>query len=302
MNNTCPSCGAVYNVAGKDVGRRIKCKKCGTALTVTEAGLEVDAEAAPAPAPSFPAVDDRYDEEESPSRDRDRGRKDRGRSRGGPGFDLGQALKAIGGLSTILFGIGAFLVIVFFFQPYISTAAVKRASGGTERFEQEQVLKLRTLEPDKDKIDDERVKIKEEEAALDEENAKALATEENQKKYAEAKKGFRTREKDLFKQEKDLEKRKNNIIREMRPKSYEAHDNEASAKINAKRSEWLEQYGLMFGFAFLALGCIGYVRSDAHLVVRIVGGTILVLVMMAIFNKFSGCQGGMSIPKAINGG
>ena len=42
MNNNCPSCGALYNVASKDIGRRLKCKKCNSALTVTDAGLEMD--------------------------------------------------------------------------------------------------------------------------------------------------------------------------------------------------------------------------------------------------------------------
>src|SRR5688572_25569716 len=42
VNNTCPTCGAVYNVAAKDIGRRIRCKKCATGLTVSDAGLELD--------------------------------------------------------------------------------------------------------------------------------------------------------------------------------------------------------------------------------------------------------------------
>ena len=38
MNNACPSCGAVYAVTAKDIGRKIKCKKCSSALRVDDTG------------------------------------------------------------------------------------------------------------------------------------------------------------------------------------------------------------------------------------------------------------------------
>ena len=50
MNSACPTCGAVYAVTPKDVGRKLKCKKCKTALAVTDAGLVVDTPSASAPA------------------------------------------------------------------------------------------------------------------------------------------------------------------------------------------------------------------------------------------------------------
>ena len=50
MNSACPTCGAVYAVTPKDVGRKLKCKKCHTALAVTDAGLVVDTPSASAPA------------------------------------------------------------------------------------------------------------------------------------------------------------------------------------------------------------------------------------------------------------
>src|SRR5690349_19401608 len=67
MNNTCPTCGALYNVASKDIGRRIKCKKCSAALIVTESGLEEEGAAAPASSPkpareSAAEADDEGDE------------------------------------------------------------------------------------------------------------------------------------------------------------------------------------------------------------------------------------------------
>lgn len=125
MNNTCPSCGAVYNVAAKDVGRRIKCKKCGSALTVTDSGLEVDGGPAAAPA-SAPAGDD-YDDlgDAPPPRSRSASRRSSGGGMGGLQVDPMQLLKDFGGLWSLLFGFGAFLVIVFMFMPIIGQAHVK---------------------------------------------------------------------------------------------------------------------------------------------------------------------------------
>lgn len=108
MNNTCPSCGAVYNVASKDIGRRIKCKKCGSALTVTDAGLELDSVP---PAEVEPAGG-----EEAPRR---------GRSRS-TSYDTGSnAYQEFGGLPTVLFAFGAFLSILCLFMPIIDQAKVR---------------------------------------------------------------------------------------------------------------------------------------------------------------------------------
>jgi hypothetical protein len=147
VNNTCPSCGAVYNVAAKDAGRRIRCKKCSAGLVVTDAGLEVDAPAAPGPARSpAPAADDYED---------DAPRRGRGRSpRGGLALDPVQIFKDFGGVPSLLFGFGAFLVIVFLFQPIIGGAAVSRAEGASERIDLEWKVQERKLRKDK-KTDEE---------------------------------------------------------------------------------------------------------------------------------------------------
>ncbi|HEX4610793.1 MAG TPA: MJ0042-type zinc finger domain-containing protein [Urbifossiella sp.] len=148
MNNTCPSCGAVYNVAAKDIGRRIRCKKCATGLLVTEAGLEVDDPTvspgpAPAPAPPrAPAPADDFDDEPP--------RRERGRApRRGLKLDPIQMFKDFGGVPSLLFGFGAFLVIVFLFQPIIGMAAISRAQGGSERIDLEWKTTQRKLEKDK---------------------------------------------------------------------------------------------------------------------------------------------------------
>ena len=142
MNNTCPTCGAVYNVTSKDVGRRIRCKKCQTGLTVTSTGLELDEPTAPLPSRSAPApapveLDDDAD-------DRPRRRPARG-----PSFDATKVFKDFGGVPSLLFGFGAFLVIVFLFQPIIGLAAVSRAEGTRERLDLEWAGQLRKLQKDK---------------------------------------------------------------------------------------------------------------------------------------------------------
>jgi predicted Zn finger-like uncharacterized protein len=126
VNNSCPSCGAIYNVAQKDIGRRIKCKKCGTGLVVTEAGLEVDG-GAPVPAGGAPLGDDAYDDRDDAA-PAPRPRRSAQRSAGGPGLQLDpiQMFKDIGGVPTVLFAFGAFLVIVFLFMPIVGIANVSR--------------------------------------------------------------------------------------------------------------------------------------------------------------------------------
>src|SRR5215467_5117488 len=43
MQNTCPNptCGAMYNLTPQHIGRSFACKKCGSTLVVTPAGLEL---------------------------------------------------------------------------------------------------------------------------------------------------------------------------------------------------------------------------------------------------------------------
>ncbi|MBX9622186.1 MAG: zinc-ribbon domain-containing protein [Gemmataceae bacterium] len=168
MNNLCPSCGALYNVRPKDIGRRVKCKKCGSALSVADTGLVLDG---PAAAPEAAPPDNPFAvEPDAPrrSRDRDRDRpKDRPRREPRPGggllagFDPVQTFKDFGGFSTVLFAAGAFLVVLFAFQPLIGAAAVQRAQGAVERVDLDWKAKERKLRKDK-KGEDEINKAREE--------------------------------------------------------------------------------------------------------------------------------------------
>ena len=245
VNTTCPTCGAVYNVAAKDIGRKLKCKKCSTALTVTEAGLEVDGPppGAPVGSKSSPAMLDDDGDDDAPVVKKKKGRFDRG-----PG---GNPLDAVGGLPTVLFGFGVFLVIVFTSLPIIGMAGTDRATAYVDKLNNELKVKKDALAPKGKKPNDwtdaERTKMREDGEKIEEEYSKKI---------------------------KDA-----------------ALDAE-STKISNRRDVWLETYGLMFGFLFVAFGCIGYLRSDQPLTLRIVAAVILGAMMLIMFGKFGGGCGG----------
>jgi predicted Zn finger-like uncharacterized protein len=186
MNTSCPTCGAVYNVAAKDIGRKLKCKKCNMALKVTDAGLELDGgtgTAPPAesskPAPVAAVVEDEGDEEVVV-------KKKKGKYERGPRTN---PLVAVGGIPTVLFGFGVFLVIVFTAMPIIGMAGTARANAYVDKLKLERDQKLKNLLPknkkpgdltsdEQKKFEDDSKKINEDyekqltEAALDAERPK----------------------------------------------------------------------------------------------------------------------------------
>lgn len=132
MNDTCPSCGAIYNVAVKDIGRRLKCKKCSAALTVTDLGLARDDGAdAPHGAP------DRHAPDEA-----DYGPVPRRRAGSG-----GNPLVAIGGVPGLLFGIGILFVLFFTFLQALSAASNQRAAEYEKKLALEEEVRIRKLLP-----------------------------------------------------------------------------------------------------------------------------------------------------------
>jgi predicted Zn finger-like uncharacterized protein len=148
MNNACPSCGAVYAVAAKDIGRKIKCKKCSTALRVDDTGLVVDAPTGSAPPVAVPAapapvaaavVEDDYEDE----LDRPKKIKKPGRAYSGGGDFLAK----IGGVPTILFSVGVFLVLWFSFMTPIGEAATARAEAGVDQVKLQRDAELKKLLP-----------------------------------------------------------------------------------------------------------------------------------------------------------
>jgi hypothetical protein len=249
-------------VAEKDIGRKLKCKKCSAALKVTSAGLELDGGSGFAPPASDPKpvpaatadadeVEDEDDDEpvvkKKKNKDRDRDRE-RDRAERGPRPNPLDALKAVGGISTVLFGVGLFFVIFFTFMDEIGRAAIARAQAGVEKVNVERDSELRKLLP-KGKGD------------------RSELGEDEKKKYDE-----------------EGEKVRKKYAQQL---SEAAEDSRATAISNV-RSVWLERYGLMFGFMFVAFGCLGYLRTEQPLVLRIVAAVILAFMMMVVFSSFGG--------------
>lgn len=262
MNNACPTCGAVYAVATKDIGRKIKCKKCNTALSVDDTGLVIDAPVAVAVPVAPPrdkdrdAADDFDTGDEGATIAKKKGKRYADRGPRGPG--LGELLAKIGGVSTILFSLGVFLVIWFTFMPAIGEAAIVRASEYKNLLKHEMDLKLKALLP-KDKQTKEGM---------------TNLTPEEQKQFAEKSKP---------------------IVEDYNRRMAEAEEDAEEIRITNKRDVWFEHNGTLFGFLFLAFGCIGYLRSDQALVLRIVAAVILTFMMIVVFSTFGGC--GRAIPK-----
>jgi hypothetical protein len=258
MNSACPTCGAVYAVTPKDVGRKLNCKKCKTALAVTDAGLVVDTPSASAPAVVATPADDFDTGGEVVST---RGKK--GRRFGGPaGPGLGEALAKVGGIPTVLFSIGTFLVIWFTFMDPIGEAAITRASMSEKKIRLEQQAELKKLLP------------KGKKSPLELEGDEKKTYDDKAKKINE-----------------DYEKR-----------AEDAKEDAAVTEVDVRRSVRLDKYGQLFGFVFLAFGCIGYLRTEQPLIMRIVAATVLALMLLLIFNLAAGGCAGPRPSPAIRGG
>jgi hypothetical protein len=235
----------------KDVGRKIKCKKCAAALRVTEKGLEED-DGRAAEEPAVAEADDRDRQRGSDDRDDDRPAKQAKtpRERRGPAFDPTAAIAAVGGIPTVMFGFGVFLVIVFTSFPLIGAAATQRTAVAVDRLKLEQAAETRALLPRGKKVSE-------------------LSPDE-QKTYDEKRK----------KVEDEYER-----------KIADAGIDAERTKIGNIRDVWYEQYGLMFGFLFTAFGCIGYLRTEQPLVLKIVAAVVLGVMLIVMFGKFGGCTG-----------
>jgi hypothetical protein len=118
MQNTCPGCGAMYNLTQQHVGRSFACKKCNATLVVTGDGLELAggggvasgeplAFAGPESGGSAPSIR---------------------RPRGGGASEFFEKFWARiqTDASTWLFGAGAFFVILCLFLPLLDRAKVQR--------------------------------------------------------------------------------------------------------------------------------------------------------------------------------
>jgi predicted Zn finger-like uncharacterized protein len=262
MNTACPSCGAVYAVTPKDVGRKIKCKKCSTALRVDDSGLVVDAPASSPPPPATAAavvVDEAEGGDEVVVKKKGKKSADRDRDRdyeGGGGGGFGVFVQKIGGVPTILFGFGTFLVIFFTFMTPIGEAGAARAKVTGLRLKAEIESKVKKLLP-KGKRPDQLTP-------------------------------------DDFKKLQDDEKK----IREDYASQLErADENAATADSDNVASALWDKWGQLFGFLFLSFGCIGYLRTEQPLIMKIVAAVVLSFMLMVVFSSVGGGCGHNPIGK-----
>jgi DNA-directed RNA polymerase subunit M/transcription elongation factor TFIIS len=272
MNNACPECGAVYAVAEKDIGRRIACKKCSSALVVTEEGLVRDEVAASPKKDDTPerdrsrARDDddrprRRDDEDDdrPRRRRDRdddeGTSERPRKPRGPG--MGEYLKKLKGIagmgdvSTWLYGIGLFLTIYSFFSPRIDLAKTKSREGAKEVAKRDFDVYERSINKKPD--------------------GKTPTADET----------------------KTFEERKKEYERRTEP---ELDDDIFYARASEKRGDWWTQIYRMIGFFLLAFGSIGYLAPEQSMLKRILGGGTILLILLQVIG------GGVTMLVGVGGG
>ena len=286
MNNACPECGAVYAVAEKDIGRRIACKKCNTALIVAEDGLNRDLSFAPPP----PKKDDSAerersrvredderprkrdrDDEERASRKKDRDdddrpnrKKDRGddgddaerprerKKRTGPGAgEILHKLKGVADVATWIYGIGLFLTIYSFFSPVIDSAKVASRQGyyESEKIDYEAYRRGINQKPDgKEATQDEKKRLEEREKEWDKKTEPALK------------------------------------------------DDVAAAESGKKKAVWWNVMFRMIGFFLMAFGSIGYLAPEQSNLKRILGGATILLILLQIIG------GGVSVGVMAGGG
>lgn len=279
MNNACPECSAVYAVAEKDIGRRISCKKCNTALIVSEEGLKRDDSAASPPKKEEAERgrdrdedDDRprkRDDDERASRKRDRDdddrtgrKKDRGddeeehprerKKRTGPSFfeSFANKMKGLADVATWIYGMGLFLTIYSFFAPVIdkSKTAARQGFHDSEKLEFEAFKRSINQKPDGKE-----------------------ATQDEKKKLDE--------------REKEWEKKTEPAL----------NDDIAAARASESKAVWWNVMFRMIGFFLMAFGSIGYLAPEQSNLKRILGGTTILLILLQIIG------GGASIGLALGG-
>lgn len=239
MNNTCPNCGVLYNVAEKDIGRRLKCKKCRAPLAVTEAGLVPD-EAAPAPVPDDGhSLDAEPDHEPRPRR-------------GVPSLDLAM-LAPVGGIPGVLFASGVTVVLFFTFLQVLSAASDLRAAEYPKKVALAEEIEIRELLPS------------------DKKDPGELEPDKR----------------------KDYDDKKKKIEDRYAVRKKVAEEEKRATEIGNKRSRVYEGYGSMFGFMLLAFGCLGFLLTQAALLLRIVAGIILTGMVLGLFKIALGAGAGL---------
>jgi predicted Zn finger-like uncharacterized protein len=292
MNNSCPECGAVYAVAEKDIGRRIACKKCNTALEVTDNGLKrVDDFSPPnddahgrdrdddRDNPRAARDDDDHgkrrgadddDDDRDKKRDRDddsggrssrkRGRDDddegarssRSSRRERDGIKAGEMLKKLKGLADVSTWLYC-IGLVLTIYAFFSPKIDQAKSIGRNGD---------TLAAEADEEDD----------VLD--FSKLEKPDESDRKRRDA-------------HQKDYQVEKQRLAIK-----------EKYAKASAKKTEWWARIFGLIGFLLLTFGSLGYLQKQDSQMLRILGAVTILLILLQVIlgGTFIGLQLGGPSP------
>jgi hypothetical protein len=231
MRVACPKCGAPTEILPEDFGRQIKCYDCQSMIGVDGGGNVSLAAAAPPQTSERPK------------------RSDLMADRGSSGGSMGSSAMSI--LGSIMFTIGALLVVLFLFLPLIDmTNLMTKQSSielGATKLDREVNREIRKLDGEQRELDKQTKKLNEEERKpnADAKDINKRRGELNDKykeldeKRAEAKAAYEKRDK--------WEKEKDTLQTAM-------DDGRAAA---STRRPWYTM-GMMAGFLFVAAGAISY--------------------------------------------
>ena len=259
MRNACPTCQTVYAVTPADVGRKIVCTRCASALVIDADGFRLqDATDKSKPAKTAekkkpadppkkgksladdtahgpPAEGDGTADSETVApvrphrRDRD---DDEGDDDTPPPVRMGLLRKSVD-LPTGVFAVGVVLVLWFLFMPLVGSAKQKWYAA---------------------RIEDEQLAHDTEVKRLKEKGPPDAVT----------------------KKEDEWRKRKERLETDVQ-----------WVQINNRQSEYWDRYGMLGGFVLTALGAIGLLMTHQPTVKKIVGAVVVCGMMILVFINFA---------------
>ena len=65
------------------------------------------------------------------------------------------------------------------------------------------------------------------------------------------------------------------------------------ADYSNRKSGYIDKYYLLFGFLFIAFGCLGYLMAEQAMLLRVVAGVILVAMILGLFKIAVGTAAGL---------
>ena len=275
MQYTCPNvgCGAVYRIAAKVIGQRFTCKKCGAALVMEEAGLQLAGGGSLAPLPEAtdpyggtPAVPGAAEiplpppvvppppAVTAPAALGDFAPAMLQRRTGSLQIDL----------PTWLFGAGAVFVVFFLFLPIIDQMKIARLRGLVDEGNN-RIAQMRA-ELEAKKGNDPEVN------RYERTFTPVRPADPFEKVPTDSSDKYKDDEKKIKDEEKDWYKKKVALLGDL-----------DSARVSARRAVYWYSWGMMFGFLLLAVASLGYLMPYQTATRRVTGSIVLCALVLLIF-------------------